>query len=247
MRRSRATRSVLANPGLDEICRDRVGRLVELLVGEGPSGEPDRGAGPVLPRLRTDEGGEVVVDLLRPEHPGRRSVHAHKRAGGASRTRAVKLPGGDARRQGRHRCEGRARSSGTDRPARAELAAGAALVDPVRRELLLLHLTEEDRWCFPKGHVEPGESVEIAASRELEEETGLAGLALGPEIGQVTYRFFQPKKDRSVVKTVVYFLALTRCAPCIRSTIFDQARWVSFAVARARVEFDADRARPRPR
>jgi 8-oxo-dGTP pyrophosphatase MutT (NUDIX family) len=129
----------------------------------------------------------------------------------------------------------------TDRPARAELAAGAALVDPARRELLLLHLTEEDRWCFPKGHVEPGETVEAAALREVEEETGLAGVPLGPEIGQVTYRFYQPKKDRSVVKTVVYFVVPTPVRPIRPEPIFDTARWVPVDEARALVEFDADR------
>jgi 8-oxo-dGTP pyrophosphatase MutT (NUDIX family) len=129
----------------------------------------------------------------------------------------------------------------TDRPARAELAAGAAIVDPDRRELLLLHLTEEDRWCFPKGHVDPGESVETAALREVEEETGLSGLTLGPEIGQVTYRFYQPRKDRSVVKTCVYFVALTPVRPVRPEPIFGQARWVPISEARALVEFDADR------
>jgi 8-oxo-dGTP pyrophosphatase MutT (NUDIX family) len=129
-----------------------------------------------------------------------------------------------------------------DRPARAELAAGAAVVDPVRRELLLLHLTEEDRWCFPKGHVERGESVETAAARELEEETGLSGLPLGAEIGQVTYRFYQPNKDRSVVKTVVYFVVSTPVRPVRPEHLFDRAEWVPLDLARERLEFDADRA-----
>jgi 8-oxo-dGTP pyrophosphatase MutT (NUDIX family) len=129
----------------------------------------------------------------------------------------------------------------TDRPARAELASGAAVVDRDRRELLLLHLTEEDRWCFPKGHVESGETVEAAALREVEEETGLTGLALGPEIGQVTYRFYQPKKDRSVVKTVVYFAVPAHVRPVRPEPIFDEAKWVPVEEARRLVEFEADR------
>jgi ADP-ribose pyrophosphatase YjhB (NUDIX family) len=37
----------------------------------------------------------------------------------------------------------------------------------------------KDRWGLPKGHVEPGESPEAAALRELVEETGLDGTVIG--------------------------------------------------------------------
>lgn len=39
-------------------------------------------------------------------------------------------------------------------------------------EVLLLHRTEKG-WSFPKGHLEPGETPEDAALREIREETGL--------------------------------------------------------------------------
>jgi hypothetical protein len=65
---------------------------------------------------------------------------------------------------------------------------------------------------------------------------------LGPEIGQVTYRFYQPKRDRSVVKTVVYFLVTTAVRPVRPEHLFDRAEWVTFDGARERLEFDADRA-----
>jgi len=35
------------------------------------------------------------------------------------------------------------------------------------------------QWIFPKGHIEPGESAESAALRELREEAGIAGKSLG--------------------------------------------------------------------
>ncbi|RDI94880.1 NUDIX hydrolase [Meiothermus sp. QL-1] len=54
---------------------------------------------------------------------------------------------------------------------KAVIGAGGVLFNP-KGEVLLIR----DRmgyWCFPKGHVEPGESLAQAALREVEEETGI--------------------------------------------------------------------------
>jgi ADP-ribose pyrophosphatase YjhB (NUDIX family) len=46
---------------------------------------------------------------------------------------------------------------------------------------LFLHLERDRRyWVLPGGGFDPGETWEAAASRELCEETGLAGVELGP-------------------------------------------------------------------
>jgi 8-oxo-dGTP pyrophosphatase MutT (NUDIX family) len=82
-----------------------------------------------------------------------------------------------------------------DRPVVAELAAGALVATPGGRHVLILHLADEDRWCFPKGHVEPGESTETAARREISEETGLDSVELRGELATVTYRFYDPARD----------------------------------------------------
>ena len=69
---------------------------------------------------------------------------------------------------------------------------------------LLLHYPQ-GHWDFPKGHIEPGESPEKAALRELKEETGLVGKIVPGFREVITYHF--QKKGHSVEKEVTFFLA----------------------------------------
>lgn len=59
------------------------------------------------------------------------------------------------------------------------------------------------RWLLPKGHVEPGETVNAAAIREVREETGIDGLVLA-ELGTVAYWF--TTIDRRIHKTVHHYV-----------------------------------------
>jgi len=58
-------------------------------------------------------------------------------------------------------------------------------------------------WSLPKGHVEPGETAEQAAIREVEEETGISGEILA-RLGTIDFWFIAD--GRRVHKTVHHFL-----------------------------------------
>ena len=70
-------------------------------------------------------------------------------------------------------------------------AARLLILDPQDR-VLLVQFHDETRnrgwWSTPGGGLEPGESFEAAAIRELAEETGLIGVPLGPWIWRREHR-----------------------------------------------------------
>lgn len=83
-----------------------------------------------------------------------------------------------------------------------------------RREYLVLHY-EAGHWDFPKGHLEEGETEEVAARREIFEETGLRVNGFVPGYREQTSFWFwsYPEvpggKSRRTKKVVTFFLAET--------------------------------------
>jgi 8-oxo-dGTP pyrophosphatase MutT (NUDIX family) len=56
----------------------------------------------------------------------------------------------------------------------------------VPRVLVVRAKRNPEHWIFPKGHVEPGETLEAAALRELQEEGGVEGEVVS-RVGGLTY------------------------------------------------------------
>lgn len=128
-----------------------------------------------------------------------------------------------------------------DQPIVPELAAGAVVIHRESGEVCILFYRDEARWALPKGHVEPGESLEAAALREVREETGIAEVELRQEVAEVHYRFYDPARRLNVHKTSVYFLAFTSERALRPEPLFEKAEWVDLSEAIRRVPFDTDR------
>ena len=90
-----------------------------------------------------------------------------------------------------------------------ETSAGGLVIDSNdAREARAALIGRTDRrgrllWSLPKGHVEPGETVEDAAVREVSEETGITGRVLA-ELGIIDFWFVAD--GRRIHKTVHHFL-----------------------------------------
>ncbi|TLZ58489.1 MAG: NUDIX domain-containing protein [Methanobacteriota archaeon] len=125
------------------------------------------------------------------------------------------------------------------KPVRTALSSGCAVIDPEGR-ILLIRRADERIWGLPKGTVEPGETLEQTAVREVREETGLQVRILAP-LTEIRYRFYSPRDDANVDKRVVYFLAERVGGRLKLEPGFDDARWFTKSDALRRLHFENDR------
>ncbi|MFA4954494.1 MAG: NUDIX domain-containing protein [Patescibacteria group bacterium] len=58
-----------------------------------------------------------------------------------------------------------------------------------------------NRWTFPKGHQERGETLVQTAVREIKEETGLDKLKYISQLGRTSFRF---KRQNIIIQKIVY-------------------------------------------
>jgi len=99
--------------------------------------------------------------------------------------------------------------------------------------VLVVHRPEYGDWTLPKGKVDPGETWEEAAVREVEEEAGLR-CELGEEVGRTHY-----VDQRGREKEVRYFLMTAAGEPTAQNEI-DEVRWVPLAEAAATLSYERD-------
>jgi 8-oxo-dGTP pyrophosphatase MutT (NUDIX family) len=122
---------------------------------------------------------------------------------------------------------------------RAEVLAAGGV--PWRRgvdgtiEVVVVHRPRYDDWSFPKGKLDPGETFEQAAVRELAEETGFV-VDLGVELPEVTY-----VDHRGRSKLVRWWAATVTGGAFSPNDEVDQLAWMTVDTAAATVTRDADR------
>jgi 8-oxo-dGTP pyrophosphatase MutT (NUDIX family) len=94
---------------------------------------------------------------------------------------------------------------------------------------------------LPKGKVDPGETLEQAALREVREEVGLVARIAAP-LGEVSYTFFERRVGRQIAKRVHYFLmALVSGEAHAADGEMVGVEWCPPELAERRMSFDAER------
>ncbi|MCI7457737.1 NUDIX hydrolase [Actinomyces urogenitalis] len=127
-------------------------------------------------------------------------------------------------------------------------AAGALVWRQEGKDLqvLLVHRPRYDDWSFPKGKVEPGESLRACAVREVEEETG-ARIALGQPLSAQRYKLADGRRKevrywaaRELEGNFPALAARQDVRPASPEEI-DDVVWLPVGQARGRLTRQADR------
>jgi 8-oxo-dGTP pyrophosphatase MutT (NUDIX family) len=116
-------------------------------------------------------------------------------------------------------------------------AAGGLVVrrEQAALEIAVVHRPVHEDWTFPKGKLEEGETFELAALREVQEETGLACRLLR-FIGHTEY---VDRKGRP--KAVAYWVMAAQSGSFTPNAEVDEMRWVTLDEASRLLSYPRDR------
>jgi 8-oxo-dGTP pyrophosphatase MutT (NUDIX family) len=132
-------------------------------------------------------------------------------------------------------------------PVRQQVSAGGVAFrrGAAGAEVVLIRPRGTRRWQLPKGIVDPGESPELTAGREVREEAGVDGEVVAP-IQTIEYWYVGTERDGTRVRfhKSVHFFLLAYQAGDVGDHDHEvaEARWVSLSEALELLAFKNERA-----
>ncbi len=82
------------------------------------------------------------------------------------------------------------------------IAAGGIVINP-NKEILWIY--RRGFWDLPKGKLDPNETIEACAIREVMEETGMQDLVLGELVLTTKHQYHDPYLNTDVEKTTYWY------------------------------------------
>jgi 8-oxo-dGTP pyrophosphatase MutT (NUDIX family) len=120
-------------------------------------------------------------------------------------------------------------------PDSADVKAAGGVVRRDDGRVAVAHRPRYDDWSFPKGKLDPGESWEQAALREVHEEIGVRA-RLGRELSAAAYDVAHGRK------VVRYWLMDPQSGAFAPNEEVDEVRWLLPAEAESLLSYPHDRA-----
>jgi len=104
-------------------------------------------------------------------------------------------------------------------------------------EILLIQ-DAKNRWTIPKGHIEPGETPQQTAKREISEEAGLYNTKIIAWLGEINFRY--RRMDKLVLMTTKIYLmkALGDTNAIQKEEWMNGIKWFKFNDALNEIEYE---------
>lgn len=104
-------------------------------------------------------------------------------------------------------------------------------------EILLIQ-DHKDRWTIPKGHIEEGETAQVAARREIGEEAGLHDIDMLGWLGKIHFRYRRIDKLVLITQQVYLMRVKTSGNEIQKEEWMNGIKWFKFNEALDLIEYE---------